>query len=109
MSTLREFYRHFSDSYPGVVGLEHCESLFTHLKKNKLITEKFLVRHFLAVQEAIEIQELRNVYWAPGRENPAGGLTKLRSGILLLLRLAAAGTYNPGFSRPRKGAAFWEQ
>ena len=56
MSMLREFYGRFSDLRPGVVGMEDCESLFTHLKKNKLVTEKFLVRHFLAIQQAIELQ-----------------------------------------------------
>ena len=91
-----------------MVGLEDCESLFTRLKKNKLITEKF-VRHFLAIQQAIEFQELDNVYWIPGKENPANGLTKLRSEILLLLRLMESGTYNPGYLRPLKGVAFWER
>ena len=88
--------------------MEDCESLFTHLKKNKLITEKFLVRHFLAIQQAIEPQELDTVFWAPGKENPADGLTKLHSEILPLLRLMEAGTHNPGCFRPFKGVAFWE-
>ena len=89
--------------------MEDFESLFTHLKKNKLITEKLPVRHFLAIQQAIELQELDNVYWNPGKKNPADGLTKLHSGILPLLRLMGAGTYNPGRVRPLEGAGFWEQ
>ena len=92
MSILRGFYGYFTDVFSGMVGLEDCESLFADLKKKKLITEKFPDRHFLAIQQAIEIQELDNVYWIPGRENPADGLTKLRSGMLPLLRLMESGT-----------------
>ena len=36
MSILREFYGHFTGLYPGLAGLEDCESLFTHLKKCKI-------------------------------------------------------------------------
>ena len=57
----------------------------------------------------IELQELDTAYWIPGKENPAGGLTKLHSEILPLLRPVEAGTYYPGCLRPLKGAAFWEQ
>ena len=46
MFMLREYYGHFTDLLPGMVGLEKRESLFTHLEKNELITEKFLARHF---------------------------------------------------------------
>ena len=91
MSMPREFYGHFTDLYSGMAGMEDCESLFTHLKKNKLVAGKFLVRRFLAIQQAIELQESDNVYWIPGKENPAGGLTKLRSEILPLLRLIERG------------------
>ena len=102
MSMLREFYGHFAGSKPGMIGLEDCESLFTHLKKSKIITEKFLVRHFLSIQQAIEERELDNVFWIPGKENPADGLTKMHSEILPLLRLLESGTYNPGMMRPLK-------
>ena len=62
---------------------------------------------FLAIQQAIELQELDNAYWIPGKENPAGGLTKLHTGNLPLLRLMVAGAYNPGCVRPLRGVAFW--
>ena len=55
MSMLRELYGRFADSYSGMASLEDCESLSTHVRRNKLITEKFLARHFLAIQQAIEI------------------------------------------------------
>ena len=108
MSMLREFYGHFAGMSLGLVGLEDCESLFTHLKNSKMITEKFSVRHFLSIQQALEEQELDNVYWIPGRENPADGLTKLHSEILPLLRLLESGSYNPGILRPLKGITFSE-
>ena len=100
MSMLSEFYGHFAASFSGMVGLEDCESLFTHLKKKKVIAERFMARHFLATQQAIEIQELDNAYWIPGKENPADGLAELHSEILPLLRLMESGTYNPGYLRP---------
>ena len=103
MSMLREFFGHFSGLSPGLVGLEDCESLFAELKKSKMITEKFLVRHCLSIQQALEQKDLDNVYWVPGKENPADGLTKLRSEILPLLRLLESGAYNPGILRPLKG------
>ena len=50
MALLREFYAPFSLMPPGLVGMEDCESLFTHLKNKKMVTEKYLVRHFLSIQ-----------------------------------------------------------
>ena len=88
------------------MGPEDRESLFTHLQKKKMITEEFLVRHFLVIQQAIEIQELDIAYWIPGRANPADGLTEFHSEILPLVRLMESGTYNPGFLQPLQGVAF---
>ena len=105
MSMLRGFYGHFADVYPGMVGLEDCESLFAHLRRKKMTTEKSLGRQLLAIQQAIEMKELGNVYWIPGLENPAGGLTRLKSDLVPLLRLIESGSYNPGNLRPLRGAA----
>ena len=44
-----------------------------------MLTEKYLVRHFLGIQQSLGEGELENVYWIPGTENPADGFTKLRS------------------------------
>ena len=107
MSMLRGFYGHFAGSNPGLIGLEDCESPFAHLK-SKTITEKFLVRHFLPIQQALEAKELNNVSWIPGKGNPADGLAKLRSEILPLLRLLESGAYNPGMLRPLKGISLNE-
>ena len=46
-----------------------------------MITGKYHVRHFLRIQQFIEEGDLDNVYWIPGTENPADGLTKIRSEI----------------------------
>ena len=65
---------------PGVAGLEGCESLSTHQKTKRMITEKYPVRHFSRVQQALEEGELNIAYWLPGTENPAEG--PLSSGAL---------------------------
>ena len=91
-----------------MVGLEDCESLFTHREKKNLVAEDVLTRHSLAKQQAIEIQELGNVYWNPGREKPVGGLTKRKSDLPPLLSLVEFGTCNPGYSRPLQETAFRE-
>ena len=58
MSMLREFFAHFADLSPGIVGLEVCQSLFPRLKKKTSVTEKFLARHISSIQQAIASQEL---------------------------------------------------
>ena len=109
MSMLREFYGNFADLYLGTVGLEDCESLFAHLKNKKAGAGKFSVRHFLAIQQAIELEKSGNVYWIPCLDNPSNGLTKMKSDPVPLLRLLESGPYNPGTLRPLRGVAFCEQ
>ena len=103
MSLIREFYAPFVDISPGMVGLEDCESLFNHLRNKKMITEKYLVRHFLSIQQALEDGELENVYWLPGTENPADGMTKVRSEMAPMLQLLETGEFHPGTLRPLHG------
>ena len=67
MSMFRELYGYFLNIYPGLVGPEDCESLFTHLKNRKAFADKSLARHFLAIQRAIELKELDKAYWLPGQ------------------------------------------
>ena len=88
-----------------MVRPEDCESLFTHLKNKKLVAEKFFVRHFLSIRQALEVQELSSVYWIPGLGDPADGLTTTKSDRAPLLRLLKSGVYNPGILRPLKGIA----
>ena len=106
MSLLREFYGPFGGLGPGMMGLEDCESPFNRPKAKKMIAETYLVRHFLRTQHVLVGSELDNVYWAPGTENPADGLTKVRSDMEPLLRLLESGHRNPGSMRPPKGVAW---
>ena len=103
MSLIREFYAPFVDIPPGMVGLEDCESPFYHLRNKKMITEKYLVRHFLSIQQALEDGELENVYWLPGTENPADGMTKVKSEMVPMLQLLETGQFHPGTLRPLHG------
>ena len=85
-SLLREFSGPFADAPPGTACLEDCESLFTHLRNEETAAEKYLVSHFPGIQRALGSNELENVYWLPGTENPARGLTKAKSDMVPLLR-----------------------
>ena len=40
VALLRESFAPYADLTPGIVGLEGCESLFTHLGTRRVITEK---------------------------------------------------------------------
>ena len=96
MALLREFYAPFSRMSPGLVGTEDCESLFTHSENKKMVTGKYLVRHFLGIQQFIVEGDLDNAYWLPGTENPADGP---------FLALLETGRFQPGLLRPLKGLA----
>ena len=113
MLLLRKFYGPSEGMNPGVAGLEFCDSLPTHLKTKKMIAEKYLVRHFLSIQQALEAGDLMNAYWLLGTENPADSLTKVQGEMAPLLRLLGSGTFSLGHLRPlmgvdwkEKGAAF---
>ena len=82
-----------------------CESLFTHLKNRKMVTGKFSARHFLSIQQFLGEGELEHVYWTPGVENPADGLTKLRSEMGPIMTLLETSRFQPGVLRPLKGLA----
>ena len=105
MSPLRDSHGHFMGMSPGLVGLEYCEKLFTHLRNKKPAAGKFLVRYFLTIRQALETQELGNVYSLPGLGGPADGLTKTRRDIVPLLRRLEPGAYTPGALRPLEGVA----
>ena len=107
MLLLVDTFGPFEGSNPGVVGLEDCESLFTHPKTKKMVAEKCLVRRFLSIQEALEEGDLENAYWLPGTEPSADGPTKVRSDMVPLLRLLESGGFCPGQLRPLKGVAWY--
>ena len=68
-----------------------------------MITEKYLVRHFLGIQQSLDHGELDNIFWLPGTENPADGMTKVRSEMPPMLHLLEFGEFYPGTLRPLKG------
>ena len=105
MALLREFYDPFSRMSPGLVGMEACESLFTHLKNRKMATGEYPARHFLSIQRCIEEREPDNAYWLPGTENPVDGLTKVKSETGPILALLETGRCHPGLLLPPKGLA----
>ena len=105
MALLRELFAPFSRISPGMVGMEDCGSLFTHLKNRKMVTEKYLARHFFSAQQFVGNGELENAYWLPGVGNPADGLTKLKSEMGSILALMETGRFQPGLLRPLEGLA----
>ena len=70
--------------------------------------EENLARHFLSIQQPIGEGGLDNAYWFLGAENPADGLTKVRSAMAPRLRLLESGRFNPGSLRPLQGVAWAE-
>ena len=46
MLSLKDFFGPFEDVNPGLAGSEDCESPFSCLKTEKVVAEKYPVRHF---------------------------------------------------------------
>ena len=67
--------------------------MFTHVENKKMVTEKYLVRHFLSIEQFIAEGDLDNAYWLPGTENTADGLTKSRSEMGPILALLETGRF----------------
>ena len=89
-----------------MVGLEDCESLFTQLEPKKMADEKYLVRSFSRIKQALGQGELDGIYWLLGTEHPADGPTKVRSDMGPLLRILESGRFNPGTLRLLKGVSW---
>ena len=89
--------------------MEDCESLFTHLKNRKLVTEKYLIRHSLCIQQFFGDCDLDSEHWLPVVANPADGLTKLKSETGQFLPSLKQAVSNPAFLRSLKGLASSEQ
>ena len=49
------------------------------------------------------LQLIHNIYWLPGTENPADGVTKMKSEMSPMLNLLEFGEFYPGVLRPLKG------
>ena len=126
MSLLREFFGPFEGQNPGtirccgvggwpfeairgpfsVAALEDGESLLSGMEAEKMIAEKYFARRLSSIQQALVEGELDNAYGAPGTENPADGLTKVRGSMAPHLRLLEPRHFNPGSLRPREGVAW---
>ena len=74
-----------------------------------MVTGNFLVRHFLAIQQAIELKELGNAFWIPCFRNPADGVTELQGALVPRWRLLESGLYIPRTARPLRGEDFCER
>ena len=96
----REFYPPSVVISPGIVGAEDCESLFTNLEGEKTVTENYLVRHSLGIQQFLGNGHPADVYRLPGLENPADEQTKVKSGIIPLPRLLESEAFRPDMLRP---------
>ena len=98
----------FEAANPGAVGLKDCGSLCTHLAIKKMVAERFLVRHILSTQRALEAGDLENAYWLPGTESPADGFTKVRSDVVPLAIPLEPGRFYPGQLLSLEGVAWKE-
>ena len=75
----------FGSGVLPMVGFEDCDSLFAHRPSRKLVTGKYSVRHFLAIQDVLNRGLLSNVLWIRGPFDPADGMTKHKSDLAPLL------------------------
>ena len=74
-------------------------------KTERMIAEGYSVHHFLSIRQALDEGDLGNAYWLPGAENPADGLTKVRSDMVPLLRLLESGLFCLGQLWSLRGVA----
>ena len=91
MALSREFYAPFVELLPGMVGMEDCESLSTHLGNTKAIAGRHLVRQLLGIQQSPDIIEPDGVCRLPSPENPENGPGKVKGDMVLVFRLLQAG------------------
>ena len=99
-SLLRAFCPPLTDGSPGMIGFEDCGGPFTHLRSEKTIAGRFLVRLFLGTERALSNNEFDNVNWLRGIENPADCLAKVKSEMAPLRRMLQAGSLRPAALRP---------
>ena len=71
MALSGNFYGPVADFSPGKLRMKGCESIATHLRSNKNITEENPARHFSGSQQTLRKRKLDNVYWSPVPEKPA--------------------------------------
>ena len=107
MALIRAFYGPFEVISTGMIGFGGSESLFAYLKTEESVAAKYLARHFLGIWQSLERDELGNVYWLPGTENPAGGLTGVRGDLVPPIHLPGSGNFSPGVLRSPRAVSPW--
>ena len=83
------------DLSPSIVGLKVRRRPVTPLKTKRVVAEKYLVRQFHGAQQTLGNGQLGNASRIPGAENPADGLTKVKSDMAPLLPLLQSETCRP--------------
>ena len=96
---LRVFYETFAYFSPSAVDPGDCGSIVSRLNEKGAISEKYAARDFSGIRLLLGSDELDNVFWLLGSENPADG----RSDMVLPLRLLESGTCRPGVFGPLLG------
>ena len=102
MALLRAFFSPFEELTSGMLGLEDCESLASHVKNREMIAGKNLSRHFLGIQQFSEDGELDDVCALPSTKNPADDLANIEGETAPILSLLETGGFQPGVLRPLK-------
>ena len=74
VAMLRRSYDPLVGLSPGEAGRGDCESFLTRLKAKRAAAGTYSARRYAGIRQALGSGELRNVYWAPGLENPGDGL-----------------------------------
>ena len=100
-----EFYEPLANLSPGAIGRGSCESPLAHMTKKKAVAEEYAARRISGIQQSLESNELDNVYWPLGPDNPSDGFTRYKSGAGPLLRLLKSGPSCPVVLRPLRGVS----
>ena len=106
LAPLRKFAAPSAGSSPGTAEMGGRGSLFTHARNKKAIAEKYPAQDILGIQQALDYEQMGNVFSLPGPETPAGGLSKKKSGMEPLLSLPQSGPSRPGAHRPLRRVSF---
>ena len=96
LSLPRELYEPFADN-------ENRENSVTHLRRRQPITGEYSARHSQGARQALGGNEHPNIYSLSDAENPAGGLTKEKSGTAPLPCAPQSGDFRPDARRPWRG------
>ena len=79
-------------SVPLILATD-CQSLFSHVRTNKTMTERALQKPFFQLQEMLNNNTIQNVVLLSGSDNPADALTKAkRASTLSIDTLMRTGT-----------------